>query len=77
MNRYEITIGQTVFQYYTVELEAASAEEAARLGQEFEIARQMAPNDDGFDIEWDTTAHDDMGVSNVYLEPNHIEGLAT
>ena len=69
MNKYTITIGQTVFQYYTVELEASSAEEAEQLGQQFENARRMAPNDDGLDIEWETTALDGMDVSSVYLEP--------
>lgn len=69
MSKYTITIGQTVFQYYTVEIEASSAEEAEQIGQQFEKDRQMAPNDNGLGIEWDSTALDDMDVSSVYLEP--------
>ena len=69
MNKYTLTIGQSIFQFYTVEIEASSAEEAEQLGQQFENARQMAPNDDGLGIEWDSTALDDMEITSVYLEP--------
>jgi len=69
MNKYTLTIGQTVFQYYTVEIEASSAEEAEQLGQQFEKDRQMAPNDNGLGIEWDSTALDDMEITSIYLEP--------